>query len=499
MTDPSRLRVLLVSAEVASLARTGGLGDVVEALGLALAELGMDVVVVTPRYGTTKVPDGAAYWPAPLDVHHGFGAHDWVRCGVLEAPARATGAGGSYRVCLLVHDGLYGDRQGIYGDAHGAFGDNERRFALLSRGALDVAREAFGGPPDVVHAHDWHAALAVSHARTLAAHERRPAPGLVFTIHNLGYQGQASPALARSLGVPDDDLTHERFLHDGALNLMKGAIVRADLVTTVSPTYAWEIRQPAFGFGLDAHLRAHAGKLVGIANGIDVASFDPATDAALPARYDAESFVEGRAANKAALARELGLAHDDGPIFATVSRLVHQKGIDLLLGALPQLVGSGARVVLVGTGEPALEQGLEHAARRFPGRVASRVAFDGALARRVYAGADFFVVPSRFEPCGLTQLYAMRYGSIPVVSDTGGLHDTVKAPHEGPDFTGVRFDRGSWDGLLWALGHCLALYGDAPATRAARRRGMLRDSAWTTQARAYLELYRHVAARARPR
>lgn len=482
------LRVLMVSAEAMPYARTGGLGDAVAGLSSMLADLGADVAIVMPRYGVSRAPPTSTWWHEPVTVRIGW---DDVRTlGVLATPPRLSTSGGQVCAFLLDHAILFG-RDGIYGDAHGPFGDNELRFAAMSRGALAVADRLWpdGHGAEIVHAHDWHAAPAIlaSQLDDRPAWRRRKT---VFTIHNLAFQGAFGRGDLDRMALPLASFDDGTLAHDGQVNLMRGAIALADSVTTVSPTYAREIQTPQEGRGLDGVLRAYRSKLVGILNGIDDAAFDPATDAALIARYDATSPFEGKAACKHALARELGLGDEEGPLFAAVSRLTAQKGVDLLLEILPALVERGARFVLVGSGEPYLERGLVAAAERYPGRVASRIAFDEALARRVYAGADFFVVPSRYEPCGLTQLYAMRYGAIPVVTAVGGLRDTVDPIRSAFDAgTGWVAPRVDPCALLVACEDALVLHADTVSHRAAVLRAMGRDSSWRAPARAYLDLY----------
>ncbi len=503
------LRILMVSAEVESLARTGGLGDVAEALSVRLAHLGAEVILVTPLYGNTKRPRRSFWWDGPVPVRTGWGANDVRQFGVLESVeplggGERTAAGGSLRVLLLHEPYLFGDRNGIYADPFGDFGDNELRFAALSRGALEVAGRVWGYPewdndagPDVIHAHDWHAALSIIDARGGAPDfgEGWKRPGTVFTIHNLAFQGMMGESSLDQLGIPRRLWTDGILSHKGIVNLMKGAIVLADRVTTVSPTYAREMMTPKDGFGLDGLLRYEQNKVVGVENGIDMERFDPATDRMLPRNYDANSVVEGKGYCREDLAREVGFS-EGGPIFATVSRLTQQKGIDLFLYVLPALVARGARVLLVGTGDAELEDAMRRAAARYPGRVAARIAFDPDLARRVYAGSDFFVVPSRYEPCGLTQMYAMRYGSLPVVTAVGGLRDTVQ-PIDPLRETGTGLV--SWrvnpTDLLVACEDAIELTYDHRSHVAAMRRAMARDSSWDRAGEKYLQIYRDVAHR----
>jgi starch synthase len=486
------VRVLMVSSEVESLARTGGLGDAVEALSRALAAQGASVVVATPRYGVTRVPAGAQPWPDPVVAPLGLGHARTM--GVLEAPLAGPARAGGRRDVLralratLLCDPLF-DRDGIYGDRRGTFHDNAFRFAALSSGALSVAERAWDGAlPDVVHAHDWHAALAVLYARRTRGPAWARVP-TVLTIHNLAFQGVISPSELDYLAIPRDAWENGWIRHEGAINLMKGGIDIADRVTAVSETYAREIQRRHQGYGLDAHLRWHSGKLVGIVNGIDTTSFDPSTDGALVRRYGQADAIEGKRACNQSLSAELGIS-GPGPLIGVVSRLQWLKGMDLLLSILPALVERGARVAFVGTGEPDLEDALRGAAWRWPGRVASRIAFDPMLARRIFAGADFLAVPSRDEPCGLTQLYAMRYGAIPIVTPVGGLRDTVQhldvAHATGTGVVAAAAEPGA---LLLACEDALGVYRDPIGMSSLVARAMARDSSWGSSAGKYLSLY----------
>ncbi|MEA2752182.1 MAG: starch synthase [Myxococcales bacterium] len=480
-------RILMISSEVESLARTGGLGDVVDALSLALAERGAHVLVVTPLYGVTRVPRTTVRWPGTVGVRFGWGPHDVRQVGVVELEIARFPSGGSRRVCLLDDPALFA-RNGIYGDANGAFGDNELRFAVMSRGGLEIAARAWDGGPDIVHAHDWHAAFAVLYARlVMGAHwAKKP---VVFTVHNLAFQGVLDEGALDRLHLPREAYRPEILQHQGHVNLMKGATALADAITTVSPTYAREILTPEFGFGLEEHLRAHRHRLVGILNGID-ARFDPRTDHALAVRYDAATAAVGRAECKAALAAEAGLDPGEGPLFGCVTRLSWQKGIDLLVPLLSEIVDRGGRVLVVGQGDRDLEASLAAAAARFPGRFAVRLAFDPPLSRRIYAGCDFLFVPSRFEPCGLTQMYGMRYGALPIVTDVGGLHDTVApldvASDRGVGLVAPKADVGA---LREAALAAFRVYADGAAFARARARAMAKDFSWEGPAREYEALY----------
>jgi starch synthase len=489
---PRPPRVLMISSELESFARTGGLGDAVEALSRALAELGADVVVVSPLYGVTKVPANAAWWDAPVPARVGWGPGDEHPLGVLEVPFGIKHPAGRMRVCLLASSELYGNRNGIYGDAFGTFGDNALRFAAMSRGALSVADRAWGQHqgPDVIHAHDWHASFAILYSKLVMGDAWR-ARSSVFTIHNLAFQGELGEDQLDVLGLPREAWRAGWIKTGHDVNLMKGAIELADRVTTVSETYAREILEPENGYGLDAHLRWHAQKLVGITNGIDTDAFDPSTDPALARRYDARDARDGKLACKLALLRECGFDADaDAPLFASVSRLAWQKGIDLALDIVPALVERGAVLLFVGQGEALLERGLRDLEARYPGRVVARIDFNPQLARRVFAGSDFLMVPSRYEPCGLTQMYAMRYGSIPIVTPVGGLVDTV-SPLDTKRGTGTGIVSTSVDSrsLLDACELGLVAYRDSAAFASLVARAMRRESGWATSARQYMALY----------
>lgn len=485
------MRVLMVSSEVYSLARTGGLGDAVEALakGLAMASTDpavsdtIEVLVVTPRYATSKVPADARAWATRLPLS--FGAHQSRTIGVREFTRE------NVRYCLIEDDGLFG-REGLYSDRFGAFGDDALRFATLSMGALEIAARAWGGTlPDVVHAHDWHAALSVVYARAALGGAFECVPS-VFTIHNLAHQGEFDLSELPALGIPPELAKPAVFWERGRANFLKAAVALADRVTTVSPTYARDIQTPLGGFGLHPHLTYHRGKLFGIANGIDEVAYDPKTDAFIVERYDVESAGRARRTNASVLATDFGLS-SDGPLFGLVARFAEQKGIDDVLSIVPALVRRGARLVIVGMGDRRYEEWAKELGRKFPRSVGVRIAFNEGLARNVYAASDFFLVPSRFEPCGLTQMYAMRYGAIPIVSHTGGLRDTVE-PIDTLRQTGTGFFSAPANpqSLLLACEDALGLARDEEAFVAARTRAMNKRNDWTHAVAAYKALYRSI-------
>jgi starch synthase len=483
------LRVLMVSAELDPFARSGGLGDAVSGLSRALARLGAHVVVVTPMYAITKIPRPAFWWDDPMTARVGWGPGDERQLGVLEVQDDVGGPG-SHRVCLLAHEQLFGNRH-LYDDPRtGPYGDNFERFVTMSRGAMAVADAIWGhGGVDILHAHDWHAAPAVISAR-LTMGEAWARTASLITIHNIAFQGVMGFDGLDRLQIPRQSFFDGTLSQSGNANLLKGAINLASAVTTVSPTYSREIRTPAEGWGLDGLLRSVNYKLFGILNGIDDELFDPRSDRVIARRYEVPTASWARRECKAALAAEVGLDAGDGPLFATVSRLTEQKGVDLLLAIVPALVRRGARILLVGTGDTLLEEGLRSVAARFPGRVAARVAFDAPLARRVYSGADFFVVPSRYEPCGLTQMYAMRYGAIPVVTGVGGLLDTVVPMDAAHDIgTGFVAPTPTPTELLVACEDAITLYLDARSMAAAVERAMSRNDSWMGSAATYMQLY----------
>jgi starch synthase len=412
-------------------------------------------------------------------------------------PARiraATVAG----LALLVLDAphLYDRDGGPYNAPDGTdWPDNPQRFAALSQAGAAICRGALGNwQPDVVHAHDWQAGFVHAY---LAYDGSTPFPG-VFTIHNLAFQGYCSAGLLGPLGFPSESFTVDGLEFYGGLSPLKAGIRLASKVTTVSPTYAAEITRPEDGQGLDGLLRTRAADLSGIANGIDTGVWDPAKDPLLPRNY-ATAVKRRGGHNKAALQAQFHLDAEPGTLlFGIVSRLTGQKGIDLVLQAIPDLLALGAQLVVFGSGERTLEAGLTAAAARHPGRVAVRIGYDEAVAHLLQAGADALLVPSRFEPCGLTQLCAQRYGAIPVVSRVGGLADTVidanPAAISAGTGTGVQFLPVSVDGLVYALRRTAALWAEQETWARLQRNAMKADVGWSAPAAAYAALYRSLTS-----
>ena len=483
-----KLRVLSVTSEVYPLVKTGGLADVAGALPAALAPEGIATRTLVPGY------PGVLAALRQAEVVHTFAD----LCG---GPARLLAAQAA-ELDLLVVDAphLYARPGNPYVGPDGRdWPDNALRFAALAQCAAAVAGGGVAGaPPDIVHAHDWQTGLVPA----LLHYRGGPRPRTVMTVHNLSFQGLFPRTLLAAIGLPPPAFALDGVEFHGAISYLKAGLALADRLTTVSPTYAAEIRTPEAGMGMDGLLRQRAGVLTGILNGIDETVWDPARDECLAARFDARHLAR-RAANKAALQSRLGLAvTPHAPVFGVVSRLTLQKGIDLLLDALPKLVDAGAQLALLGSGDRVLEAQLAQAAGRHPGRVSVTLGYDEGLAHLVQAGADALLVPSRFEPCGLTQLSALRYGAVPVVARVGGLADTIIDANDAAlaagVATGIQFAPVTAAAIELALERALALFRDAGAWRRLQARGMAADVGWTQPARRYAALYRELVAGSTP-
>jgi starch synthase len=459
------LKILYAAAEALPYFKTGGLADVSRALPDALLARGHDVRLLHPYYRAMPLA-GRLTSEMLLSV-------PW-RDGTARTEILLDAPGGATAPAALVRQPALFEATAPYADAPGDPFGQAVRFAFFSRAVVAYAR-AWGA--DVVHVNDWHTGLVPLFALVDAL----DAP-TVFAIHNLAYQGNFAPALLPALGVPLDMFRTENGVEFfGSASFMKAGITFADRLVTVSPTYARQIQTPAHGAGFDGLLRFRRRLLNGILNGIDRDAWNPARDAFLPAPYHARSLA-GKEECRRAVFAEFGLL-DDGPLFVAISRLVHQKGIDVLLHALPELVSLGASVVVLGDGDPAVERGLAAAARRFDGRIAVAAAFDEPLAHRLYAGADFLVMPSRYEPCGLGQMIAQRYGTPPLATRTGGLADTIEDGR-----TGFLFDEPQPAALVEAARRATAVWrSDAWPTL--QRRCMRLDRSWQRAAEAYERVY----------
>lgn len=477
------MRVLYVSTEVYPALKTGGLADVNAALPPAMIGLGADVRLLLPAF--PALCDAAVRRERIVALGPAFGPGEvWVsRASLFGVPA------------YLIEAPQFYARAGTpYGDADGRdWPDNHLRFALLGWVA---ARFADGSVddwrPDIVHGHDWHAGLAPAYLAARGGDR----PASVFTLHNLAFQGHFPPSVFDSLGLPEGFFAMQGVEFHGSVNFMKAGLQFADRITTVSPTYAKEIQTPEFGFGMDGLLRSRTGALSGILNGVDRGIWGPAQDAHLAATYDAED-LSGKAKCKAALRAELGLnPNSTGPLLGAVSRLTEQKGLDMLLQALPKLVSGGAQLALLGTGEAAIAEAFAAAAARHPRQLAVRLGYDEGLAHRIIAGADVIAVPSRFEPCGLTQMYGLAYGTLPLVRRVGGLADTVRdADAEAlaaGTATGFVFEEASADALGGALERIFTIWKSASGWAQLRSTAMRQDFGWTPAARRYLALYREL-------
>lgn len=471
------MQVLSVASEVHPLVKTGGLADVAGALPKALAAEGVEMRTILPRYPVLGGIEGREV--AALDGPGG--------------PARLLAAeAAGLSLYLLDAPQLYDRPGGPYQRPDGAdHADNHLRFGALAHAAARIGAGADPGwRPAVLHGHDWQAGLAPLYARAAGG------PPAVMTIHNVAFQGRFGRDAIGPLGLPPERFTPGGYEFWGDVSFLKAGLAEAAKLTTVSPTYAEELLTPEFGEGLDGLLRARAADFSGVLNGIDDEAWNPETDPALAARYSAKA-PAGKAVCKAALEAETGLEAAGGPLFAVISRLTGQKGLDLLLAALPAALARGARLALLGSGEPRFEAAFRELAARRPGRVAARIGYDEGFAHRMQAGADALLVPSRFEPCGLTQLCALRYGTLPVVARTGGLADTVidlnPAARAAGAGTGFLHAPGSAAALAAALGRAIDLFADRRAWAAAMRRAMRQPVGWGPSAAAYARLYRSLA------
>jgi starch synthase len=481
------LKVLFVSPEVEPFVKVGGLADMVGALPKQLAAMGHDVRVVCPAYGSVRVIGDWIARQDPLGVDVGVSAH-WARTWQTMLPNSQV------PVYLLEHEEFFG-RPEVYAGPFGSHLDNDLRFIFLSRGALALC-EQLEWIPDVVHCHDWTTGFVPVYLNTTLRDSALGRTASVFTIHNLEHQGYCDPRAMSFARLPWSEFRPDSVESVGQVNLMKAGLYHATKITTVSPTYAQEIKTPEGGFGLDDVLRFRAADLIGIVNGIDP-SWDPATDITLPARFSAAD-LSGKARCKAALQRAVGLAPDPHiAVLGVVSRLASQKGLDLIAEVLPHVLDRmHVQFVLLGAGDPGLEHTFRSAAQMYPGRVGAHIGFDSALARLIQAGSDFFLMPSRSEPCGLTQMYAMRYGTPPIVRATGGLVDTVDQYVEGTgEGTGFRFQDATPLALYNTIGWACATYYDRPdEMHQLRLNGMARDFSWRASAEKIVDVYRWAIA-----
>ena len=478
------MQILSVASEAYPLVKTGGLADVVGALPAALAPHGAATTTLLPGY------------PAVLKAaRRAKTAHRWPDLLGTEARLLKSEIAG-LPLFILDAPALFARDGGLYGSPTGEdWPDNWRRFAALARAGADLASGAIAGYRfDILHAHDWQAAMAAAYLRYA------PGPGFaaktVVTVHNIAFQGRFDAGIFPELELPPEAFALDGVEYYGGVGFLKAGLEAADAITTVSPTYAEEILRPEFGMGLEGLIAARASRVSGIVNGIDPAVWSPERDGHLAQPYTARTLARRRA-NKRAVERGFGLDAGDGPIFTVVSRLTWQKGMDVLAWAVDDLVAAGGRLALLGSGDAALESAFHQAALRHPGRIGVRIGYDEPLSHLLQGGADAILIPSRFEPCGLTQLYGLAYGCVPVVARTGGLADTVIDANEAAlaagVATGVVFDGVTLEALTRAVRRTIALHARPEVWTKLQRSGMAADFSWAQSGRRYADLYRSLA------
>lgn len=478
------MRIVFVASECVPFSKTGGLADVAGALPEALAALGHDVDVFIPRYRATKpgpVLPCASNLTLPLSS--GFKSASIQRGETIKGVQH-----------YLVDCPELFDREGLYQTKDGKdFPDNAIRFAAFSLAALEGLKHV-SRPPDILHCHDWQTSLVPVYLKQLYRDDPfyRQA-STVLTIHNLGYQGLFPAEVLAQITLSPNLFSIDGLEFFGKLNLMKGGILFSDFITTVSSKYAAEIQTTEFGYGLEGVLRSRSERLQGILNGIDYDAWNPATDKLIPAPYTPQN-LEGKQACKRSLLLRMGVAKPiaDRPVIGIVSRFATQKGFDLIAGIASELMQENLYIVALGTGEPQYEQLFRTLAAQYPEKFLVKVAYDNELAHQIEAGADVFLMPSRYEPCGLNQIYSLKYGTVPVVRATGGLDDTIQE-FDGARGTGFKFSDYSAPALLETIRKALATYRQPAAWARLMQNGMSRDFSWTVSAKAYAEIYEELA------
>ncbi|HUS19892.1 MAG TPA: glycogen synthase GlgA [Terriglobales bacterium] len=474
------MNITFAASECVPFAKTGGLADVVGALPRSLADLGHKVTVFLPKYKQTKLSEAKTIIRSltiPFDDEYRF-------CGVIDG---GQIAGVQY---YFIDYPPFFERDALYGLPTGDYPDNAERFSLFSRAVLEASKVL--GLPDVFHCHDWQTALVPVLLRSNYVSDpsfhRVP---VVFTVHNLGYQGLFAPEVLPLLGLPWELFTINRLEFYGKVNFLKGALAFADYVTTVSKKYSQEIQTAEYGFGLEGVLRGRAGTVTGILNGVDYEQWNPETDPHIAARYSAEDLA-GKAACKADVLSTFGMEKADPklPLIGIVSRFVPQKGFDLIAQVVERLARLPLNMVVLGNGDQEYESLFRKLAQQFPAKFAVKVAYDDVLAHKIEAGSDMFLMPSRYEPCGLNQIYSLRYGTVPIVRATGGLDDTIEpwdaASGKG---TGFKFTEYTGEALLTSLQEALVAYKNSQSWQKLMRNGMAKDFSWTASAREYIRVY----------
>jgi starch synthase len=485
-SDRDRLHIVMVASEAHPFAKTGGLAEVAGALPAALARLGHRVTLILPRYrgvNASSYPRAASAGPSRAALSLGGTT--------FSVTFDAVALGERVNVVLVGAPDLY-EREGLYGDASGDYPDNAQRFAVFSRAALEYLHLA-GERPSIIHTHDWQAGMVPVYQKMQFS--ENPVIGgvpAVFTIHNLAFQGLFPSSLLPSLGLGWEVLDVQALEYWGRISYLKGGVNFSEKITTVSPRYAQEILTPELGFGMDGVLRRRANDLIGILNGIDTGRWNPAADEFVATRFSAED-LSGKSAAKQELLTAVGLPTDDAarrrPLIGLISRLTDQKGFDLIDTAAGQLMALDATWVMLGSGERRYEESWTTLASRNPDRVSATIGFDERLAHRIEAGADMFLMPSRFEPCGLNQMYSLRYGTVPIVRGVGGLDDTVR-DFDGRAGTGFKFREYTPQALVGTVRRALEVYKDEKAWRRIQQAGMQLDHSWDASAREYVKVYR---------
>ncbi|MDD3579607.1 MAG: glycogen synthase GlgA [Desulfobacca sp.] len=482
------LTVLFVTPEAVPFAKTGGLADVAGTLPLALQRQGLKLQVIMPLYGMIKQGDHSLSLVAE-NLKANLGPN------LLEFNL-FTATSGGVPFYFVERDEFY-ERSQLYGTSRGDYFDNLERYTFLARSLLPICM-ALDLKPDIIHCHDWQSALVPVYMKTDWSWLAPVADSAsVFTIHNLAYQGLFDRAKFPLLGLDWSLFSIDGLEYYDSINLLKGGIMFADTITTVSSQYSREIQTPEFGYGLEGVLQSRAAVLTGIVNGVDYSNWDPATDPLLVANYHPQSLA-GKAKNKQALMEKFGLDSKlaAAPVLGMISRLADQKGFDLVAAVLPELLAQEVTLVILGTGEEKYHQLLTQEAQKYPGKLGVKIAYDNTLAHLIEAGADLFLMPSRYEPCGLNQIYSMKYGTIPVVRATGGLVDTVEpvdlAKGTG---TGFQFEEYSPEAFLAALQSAIKAYQNKSLWSKLMQNAMAQDFSWETSARAYLELYHQTLKR----
>jgi starch synthase len=472
------VKVLFVASEGLPFSKTGGLADVVEALPKALVAQGHEVAVVLPRYRGTNVV-GVAVPSVTISLG-----------GRLRFPAVDDGGLLSGVRYFFVDDPEYFDREGLYGGRGGDYPDNAERYSEFCRVAIEIAKNYWRA--DLVHCHDWQAALVPILLRSAYDNDRvaRSLP-VVFTIHNMGYHGQFGRDVLARADIPVSTFHYGGIEFFGNVNLLKGGLIYSDFLTTVSRKYAKEIQTREFGYGLDGVVRNRADRLVGILNGVDYTLWNPETDKFIDTQYSARD-LGGKQVCKQALLKQFALPHEDSsrPIIGIVSRFADQKGFDLIAERAHELMQEDMSLVVLGTGDRKYEDLFRSLAAAYPARVGVKIAYDEAIAHQIEAGADIFLMPSRYEPCGLNQIYSLKYGTVPVVRATGGLDDTIEPfDLETGTGTGFKFEEYTGAALVHSLRRALQFYGDERIWKRIQLNGMAKDFSWTGSAAEYAKVY----------